>query len=168
MIFVKAGKELNGRFGSFLFGIIDLLLAAGLYFVPDITKNILFLLPSAMLFIECGDIINKYFRKKVASLQLWIAGIFLGGGIFLLFIGQNIAMLGVALIMFFNGIRCGISARHKDISLWEKSLFVLGGLGSLSFGLLILFKGLNMYWSAREFVALYLIGASIFAFMHKS
>ena len=145
----------------------ELVLAFLLVFYPDWAKVFLFGLPLVLLFGEAIELLYNFFRKNAAVFSL-LAGIVLalaGGG--LIFCGRKTYMVGIAVLMFFEVIRFFVFAQKKDVKTMEKLICIGAALLSLIWLLLILFKGLHLYWSVREYLAMYFAGSAFISLLRK-
>lgn len=164
---VRTAENLNRKSYSFFIGAGELLLAFMLYFFPDWSKIFLFVLPLVLFFGIGGFLCYKYFKKNGSILALAGGIILLICGVAAAMAGRKTFMLGVAVLMFFQMLRFfQIGNKCSGFKL-EKLIYFAGALLALVWLALILFKGLHLYWSVREYLAMYFAGSAFLSVLRK-
>lgn len=164
---VETTQNLNRRSYAVPIAMAELLLAFLLYFYPDFAKIFLFGLPLVLFFGESIELIIKYFKNKEKILHLIGGILLLICGIATTFAERKTFMLGIAMLMAFETVRFSVCGRNENCKLLEKLIYIGAALLSFCWMLLILFKGLHLYWSVREYLALYFIGTALLSVLRK-
>lgn len=166
MIF-ETSRNLNRKSYAVPLALAELLLAVLLYFFPDTAKIFLFGLPVVLLFGEACELALKYFRNRKSVLYLFGAILLASIGGFAVFAGRKTFMLGIAVLMMFETVRFFVCGRNEKNTVWEKLIYFCAALLSCCWMVLILFKGLHLYWSVREYLALYFAGSAFLSLLRK-
>ena len=164
---IENGRKLNRSSWSFLIGLGEIILAILLWFYPDLAKIFLFALPVALLALEGCGLLYGYFKRKKSIFHFFGGIILLGIGVFLLFCGRKTFMVGVAVLMLMESYRFLFFASSRQLLKLEKFICCCAAILSFSWMLLILFKGLHLYWSVRDYLAFYFLGCSLISFLHR-
>ena len=164
---VDAGRNLNRKSFSIPIALCELALACLLIFFPDWAKAFLFGLPLVLFFGEAIELIYNFFKKKASVFSLIGGIIFASAGTVLAFCGRRTYMVGIAVLMLFETGRIFIYSRRADIKAVEKLIYICASILSLCWMFLILFKGLHLYWSVREYLAMYFFGTACISIFRK-
>ena len=165
---IESGRKLNRSSWAAFIGAGEVILAVLLYFYPDYAKVFLFVLPVVLLYAAGAELLYKYYKKHGNLLNL-IGGIISGGlGVFLLFCGRKTFMVGVAVMMLMEVCRQFAGAKSERAGKLEKMVWFGAALLSFVWMVLILFKGLHLYWSVREYLAFYFLGSAFLSFLRRS
>lgn len=164
---IEASQSFNDDSYVLPVALSELLLAFLLYCYPDTAKIFLFGLPLVLLFGESVTFFYKYFRQKGRIFYL-LGGILLaaGGGV-TAFAGRKAFMLGIAILMLFEAIRFFICSCTQNNKIYERLIYVCAALLSVVWMIFILLKGLHLYWSVREYLALYFVGSAFLSFLRR-
>ncbi len=167
MLVLEGGRKISRRSWSAWIGLLEFVLAFSLYYYPDWSKIFLFILPLVICGVGAIEFGYKYFRKKDSVLNLVSGIVFAAVGIYLCFLGRKTFMVGVAIMLLVDAVRFFACSRSENIRIFEKLIFIAAALLAASWMLLVLFKGLHLYWSVRECLALYFTGAAVLSFFRK-
>ena len=164
---IETTHNLNRKSYVIPLAVAEILLAFLLLFFPDTAKIFLFGLPIVLLFGEAIELVFKYLKRKKNI--VYLIGAILSGavGIFALFSGRKTFMLGIAILMLFETVRFFACSCKEKNNIIEKLIYICAALLSMFWMVLILFKGLHLYWSVREYLALYFIGSAILSLLRK-
>lgn len=164
---IESGRKLNRSSWSAFIGAGELVLAVLLYFHPDYAKVFLFILPVALLYAAGAELLYRYF-KRGRNILNFAGGVALAGtGVVLLFCGRKTFMVGVAVMMFMEVCRQFAGAKAERSGKLEKFIWCCAGVLSFIWMLLIMFKGLHLFWSVREYLAFYFLGCTVFSFLRR-
>lgn len=164
---IETGKNLNRSSWASCIGIVEFILAILLYFYPDYAKVFLFILPVALLYAAGAELFYKYYKKHGSLLNL-IGGIIFGGlGVFLLFCGRKTFMVGVAMLMLLEAFRQLSGAKSERSGKIEKMIWYCAAMLSFVWLVLVIFKGLHLYWSVREYLAFYFLGSAMLSLLRR-
>lgn len=164
---VETTQNLNRRSYAVPIAMAELLLAFLLYFYPEFAKFFLFGLPLVLFFGEAFELVCKYFKQKKGIFHLSGGILLFICGIIAIFAGRKTFMIGVSMLMLFESTRFFACCRSENCKLLEKLVYSAAALLSLLWMLLILFKGLHLYWSVREYLALYFTGSALLSVMRR-
>lgn len=162
---IEANKNMNRSSWSVWLASGGIILAFLLYYFPDWAKIFLFLLPTLLLFGEGIEFLFKYYKRRKALTDL-IGGIFFSAcGTLLLFCGRKTFMVGIAVLMLFETFY--LFRRIRNGEFFEKIMIACAALLSFIWMILIFFKGLNLFWSVREYLALYFLCVSVITLLYR-
>ena len=164
---VETTHNLNRKSYVIPLAVAEILLAFLLLFFPDTAKIFLFGLPIVLLFGESIELVFKYLKRKKNTVYLIGAILSGAGGMAALFSGRKTFMLGIAILMLFETVRFFVCSCKEKNNIVEKLIYICAALLSMFWMVLILFKGLHLYWSVREYLALYFIGSAILSLLRK-
>lgn len=164
---IESSKNLNRSSLASFIGFGEFILAILLYFYPDWAKVFLFILPIALLAAEGAELLYKNFIRQKNQLKA-IAGLILcATAVALLFFGRKTFMVGAAMLMLMEFFRQLSGAKSERAGNLEKLIWYCAALLSLVWMVLIIFKGLHLYWSVREYLAFYFLGNSILSMLRR-
>ncbi len=164
---VETTQKLNKKSYILPIAMAEILLAILLCFFPDWAKVFLFGLPLVLLFGEALELILKYLKQKEKIIYL-AGGIICAsiGGV-IIFAGRKTFMVGIAVLMMFETIRFFVMSRRENSKIFEKFICLCASLLAFVWMILILFKGLHLFWSVREYLAMYFLGSAVLSLMRK-
>lgn len=164
---IETTQNLNRKSYAVPLALAELLLAVLLYFFPDTAKIFLFGLPVVLFFGEALEFVLKYFRNGKSILYLIVAILLTVIGMSAVFAGRKTFMLGIAVLMMFETVRFFVYSRNEKNDIQEKLIYICAALLAFVWMLLILLKGLHLYWSVREYLALYFVGSAFLSLLRK-
>lgn len=166
-IVIDGGRKISRKSWSGRIGMLELVLAISLFYYPDYSKVFLFMLPLVLIAVVAAEEIYKYFRKNGTIINLLCGILPVIIGIYIGFLGRKTFMIGTAIMLLIDAVRFFSYSRSSDIKILEKMIFFCGAILAAVWTGLVLFKGLHLYWSVREYLAMYFAGAAILSFFRK-
>lgn len=164
---IETGKNLNRSSWASCIGIVEFILAILLYFDPDRAKVFLFVLPIAIFLAEGVELLYKHFAKQKNIFKALLGIVFCSAGIFLVFRGRKTFMVGVAMLMLLEAFRQLSGAKSERSGKIEKMIWYCAAMLSFVWLVLVIFKGLHLYWSVREYLAFYFLGSAMLSLLRR-
>lgn len=164
---IETTQKLNKKSYTLPIAMAEILLAILLYFFPDKAKIFLFGLPLVLLFGEAIELILKYLKQRGKIIYLACGIICAAAGSVIIFAGRKTFMIGIAILMLFEAVRFFVMYRRENSRFFEKIICLCASLLAFVWMILILFKGLHLYWSVREYLAMYFFGSAVLTLLHR-